>query len=160
MGKTSHKLISALLLAYFLSQMWPNNVVAVRPVQGQWTLKEVRFTTDSASIGSPGKLKVVVTEGKKVPTNGAVTLVVSFQAMQGAPVSIKIDPDEALIAGRNKDISEDRNIEVTFSVPKDQGKGSAIVKAVATLHNPVNSTINGATDEASSNQLIVNKGSL
>jgi len=159
MAKTSYKLVSALLLVYFLSLIWPNNVVAIRAVQGQWTLKEVRFTTDSASISSPGKLRVVVTEGKKIPTNATVTLVISFQAMQGAPVSIKIDPDEVLIAGRNKDISEDRNIEITFSVPKDQGKGGAIVKAVATLHNPVNSTINGATDEASSNQLIVNKGS-
>lgn len=160
MIKNSYKLIAVLLLTCFLGEVRLNNTFASRLVQGHWTLKEVTFTTDSASASGPGKLKVVVSEEKKTPANATATLLISFEVIQGAPVSIKIDPDEILIAGRSKDIGEARDFEITFSIPKDQGKGATVVKAVATLRNPVNSTINGAIDVASSNQLIVNKGSL
>lgn len=160
MIRKPYRLISPLLLACFLGEAWLNNIFATRLAQGHWALKEVKFTTELASTSDPGKLKVVVTEEAKTPENATVILLISFQVIQGAPVSIKIDPDEIFIAGRNNDTSEIRDFDITFSIPKDQLKGATVVKAVATLHDPVKSTINGAVDVTSSNQLIVNKGAL
>ena len=161
MIKKPYMLISSLLLACCLGAVWLNNAFASRLAHDHWALKEVKFITGSASTSDPGKLKVVVTEKENTPANATVTLLVSFQVIQGAPVSIKIDPDEILIAGRNKGTSEAREFEITFSIPKDQVSGASVVKAVATLHNPVNSTINNdAADVTSSNQLIINKSSL
>src|SRR5262249_46624536 len=129
-------------------------------VAATWTLGEVRFTTDSASPSSPGKLKVVVTEGQRMPTTASVTLQISFQATQGGPLAINISPDEGqtVLQGQNPRNAEARESEYTFAIPQNQGSGNAIVTATAKLVNPTGgSSISGMTDRMSSNTLIVNK---
>lgn len=157
-------MVLALLVSSFFGGMKSNSVLAIRSLQSQqskavWTLEEVRFTTDSASPSSPGKLKVVVTEGQKTPSNASVILQISFQADRGAPLSINISPDEGetTFSGSNSDNIAPRPLEYMFNIPKNQGTGNAIVIGTAKLIDPKNSTISGMTDRTSTNTLIVNK---